>query len=153
MIVAVSFAIKYTLEKDDFKVNRKEGMQNVYIQINDNKYILHELHSNDLITLDVKENDAINLIMLENTTITNKWIAAGFDVFDALSSVILVSEEKIGASSFNLFQVNSSSPPHDQKKFAFKINRREAANLNFSYVNAHDDNQSSFNFTVLLNAD
>ncbi len=152
MIVAVSFAIKYTLEKDDFKVNRTEGIQNVYIQLNDSKYIRHPIHSNDVITLKVKENDAINLIMLENTTITYKWVPTSLDIFDEASSLLLVSEEKISSSTFNPFQVISDGAIHDQKQFTFKINTTEDSKINFSYVNARDTSQSSFNFTLLLDA-
>ncbi len=152
MIVVVSLAIKYTLEKDNFKVNRAADMQNIYIQLNDGKYILHPLHSNDIITLEVKENDAIHMIMLENSTITYKWLPTSLDISDETSSILLISEEKISASTFNPFQVISDGENLNQKQFTFKINSTEDSKINFSYVNANDTSQSSFNFTLLLDA-
>jgi hypothetical protein len=152
MIVIVSFAIKYTLEKDNFKVNRTEGMQNIYIKINDTQYIMHALKSNDHITIDVCKHDKISVLFFENSTITYKWITQNLDIFDETSSVELVSEEKIDAASFNPFQAVSDGVSNNHKQFNFKVNALKDSELTFSYVNARDNSQSSFDFKLLLNA-
>lgn len=151
MIVIVSFAIKYTLEKDNFKVNHTEGMQNVYIKINDSQYILHALQLNDHITIDVRKHDKISVLIFENSTITYKWITQNLDIFNDTSSVELISEEKLDAASFNPFQTVSDGVNNDHKQFNFKVNALEDSELTFSYVNARDISQSSFEFTLLLN--